>query len=151
MIRCPIASARHMYGSRPIGTTGANKTRPRPGGSGSKVEIGPLMANEQNSPAIPLNGAANQCGGAKHRRIKVIFACHSCGATYEASQDHEKSMGRFDCTSCGATVHTWAGYYNFTDWMQAWHREIGESFSTSLDPATLSRVRLNAHSDLSNY
>ena len=77
------------------------------------------MANERPNPAIPLNGAANQYEAAKRRPgVKVIFACHGCGATYEASQDHEKSIGKFDCNSCGATVHTWAGYYNFTDWVQ---------------------------------
>jgi len=81
------------------------------------MEVG-LMANERPNPTNRLNGAAHQSETAKRRRIKVIFACHHCGATYEASQDHEKSVGQFDCSLCGATVHAWAGSYNFTDWVQ---------------------------------
>ena len=49
--------------------------------------------------------------------IKVIFACHQCGAAFEALQEHTGGQGEFACTDCGLTVHDWHGQYDFTGWV----------------------------------
>jgi DNA-directed RNA polymerase subunit RPC12/RpoP len=49
--------------------------------------------------------------------VKVIFACHQCGATFEAVQEHTDGRGTFVCTDCGLTVYDWKGHYHFTDWV----------------------------------
>jgi DNA-directed RNA polymerase subunit RPC12/RpoP len=48
--------------------------------------------------------------------IKVIFACHQCGAAFEARQEHTDGQGEFACTDCGLTVHDWHGQYDYTRW-----------------------------------
>jgi hypothetical protein len=47
--------------------------------------------------------------------VKVIFACHQCGAAFAALQEHTDGQGEFACTDCGLTVHDWSGHYSFTD------------------------------------
>jgi DNA-directed RNA polymerase subunit RPC12/RpoP len=49
--------------------------------------------------------------------IKVIFACHQCGAAFEALQEHMDGQGKFACTDCGLTIHDWNGHYHFADWV----------------------------------
>ena len=49
--------------------------------------------------------------------VKVIFACHQCGAAFEALQEHTDGQGEFACTDCGLTVHDWKGHYHFSHWV----------------------------------
>lgn len=49
--------------------------------------------------------------------IRVIFACHQCGAAFEALQEPMDGQGKFACTDCGLTIHDWNGHYHFADWV----------------------------------
>jgi DNA-directed RNA polymerase subunit RPC12/RpoP len=49
--------------------------------------------------------------------VKVIFACHRCGAVFEALQEHVDGQGEFACTDCGLMIHHWNGHYHFSDWV----------------------------------
>jgi hypothetical protein len=52
------------------------------------------------------------------RTTPVIFACHACGASYEAMQQNIPSKGIFRCKACYWPVHEWDGEYRFVDWRQ---------------------------------
>jgi predicted RNA-binding Zn-ribbon protein involved in translation (DUF1610 family) len=48
----------------------------------------------------------------------VYFGCPHCATTYVATQAQcaDPHSGDFYCKDCGAPVHSWTGYYDFSNW-----------------------------------
>ena len=48
----------------------------------------------------------------------VIFACPKCGLAHEVTQEHvpAKMSGGFDCADCGTAVHSWYGFFDYSNW-----------------------------------
>ena len=54
-------------------------------------------------------------------KTKVIFACPQCNLAHEVTQtcSHTKKAGGFDCAYCGVAVHSWYGFFDYSDWRAA--------------------------------
>jgi hypothetical protein len=54
----------------------------------------------------------------QRNQTTVIFACPQCNLAHEVTQTRSrtKKAGGFDCADCGAAVHSWYGFFDYSDW-----------------------------------
>src|SRR5712671_5107460 len=54
----------------------------------------------------------------QRNQTTVIFACPKCGLAHEVTQEHvpAKMSGGFDCADCGHPVHSWYGFFDYSNW-----------------------------------
>jgi predicted RNA-binding Zn-ribbon protein involved in translation (DUF1610 family) len=54
----------------------------------------------------------------QRNQTTVIFACPKCGLAHEVTQQHvgAKMSGGFDCADCGTAVHSWYGFFDYSNW-----------------------------------
>src|ERR1700737_3099448 len=54
----------------------------------------------------------------ERNQTTVIFACPQCGLAHEVTQEHvpAKMSGGFDCADCGTAVHSWYGFFDYSNW-----------------------------------
>ena len=78
------------------------------------------LRNTSNSLSSSMDGAFLSAHSMDDQRNQttVIFACPKCGLVHEVTQEHvpAKMSGGFDCADCGTAVHSWYGFFDYSNW-----------------------------------
>jgi predicted RNA-binding Zn-ribbon protein involved in translation (DUF1610 family) len=79
----------------------------------------------------------------ERNQTTVIFACPKCGLAHEVTQEHvpAKMSGGFDCADCGTAVHSWYGFFDYSNWKAIKIKPVARQEVTDKHPNETPYVR----------